>query len=176
MKFTQTGIEGAWLAEPEPVRDARGAFARVFCEDEFAAHGLETRFPQHSISQNAARGTLRGLHFQRDPHGETKLVTCVRGAIFDVCVDLRPHSRTFRQWRGYELRADTRISFHIPPGCAHGFQTLTDDAEVHYLISARYNAEASTGVRWDDPAFAITWPLPVTVMSDKDRAWGDFTG
>jgi len=174
MKFTETDITGAWLIDPEPIGDARGFFARVFCETEFAAHGLDTRFRQHSVSLSAERGTVRGLHFQRAPHAETKVVTCLSGAIFDVCVDLRPGSPTFRQWRGYELSEANRRRFLIPKGCAHGFQTLTDDAEVLYLISEDYNAAASAGVRWDDPAFAVRWPLPVTVMSDKDRAWPDF--
>jgi dTDP-4-dehydrorhamnose 3,5-epimerase len=174
MKFTGCGISGAYLIEAEPIRDSRGSFARVFCEREFAAHGLEVRFPQHSISSNAARGTLRGLHFQAPPHGETKLVSCIRGAIFDVCVDLRPDSPTFRQWRGFELSAENRRSFYIPVGCAHGFQTLTDDAEVHYLISEFYAPEAARGVRHDDPAFAIGWPLPVAAISDKDSSWPDF--
>ena len=174
MKFTECGISGAWLIEPEPIRDSRGSFARVFCEKEFAAHGLEVRFPQHSISTNAMRGTLRGLHYQAHPHGETKLVSCIRGSIFDVCVDLRPGSPTFRHWRGYELSAENRRLFHIPIGCAHGFQTLTDAAEVHYLISEFYAPEAARGVRYNDPAFGIDWPLPVSAISDKDRMWPDF--
>lgn len=176
MKFTESDIPGAWLIEPEPIRDSRGAFARVFCEKEFAARGLEIRYPQHSVSQNVTRGTLRGLHYQEAPHAEIKVVSCIRGAIFDVCVDLRPDSPTFRQWRAVELSADNRRLFYIPAGCAHGFQTLTDDAEAHYLISEFYAPEAARGVRYDDPAFAVTWPLPVSVISDKDRAWPDFAG
>lgn len=175
MKFTPAGVAGAWLIDPEPVTDARGAFARVFCEEEFAAKGLETRFRQHSVSQNVARGTLRGLHFQRDPYGEAKVVACQRGAIYDVCVDLRPDSPTFRQWRAAELTAGNRRRFYIPVGCAHGFQTLTDDTEVFYLISTPYQPAASAGVRFDDPAFGVEWPLPVSVISDKDRLWPDFT-
>lgn len=176
MKFTESDIPGAWLIEPEPVRDSRGAFARVFCEKEFAAHGLEIRYPQHSVSHNVTRGTLRGLHYQEAPHAEIKVVSCIRGAIFDVCVDLRPDSPTFRQWRGVELSAENRRLFYMPVGCAHGFQTLTDDAEAHYLISEFYAPEAARGVRYDDPAFAVDWPLPVGVISDKDRSWPDFRG
>jgi dTDP-4-dehydrorhamnose 3,5-epimerase len=174
MKFTESDIPGAWLIEPEPIRDNRGAFARIFCEKEFAARELAIRYPQHSVSHNVTRGTLRGLHYQEAPFAETKVVSCIRGAIFDVCVDLRPQSPTFRQWRGFELSAQNRNLFYIPAGCAHGFQTLTDDAEVHYLISEFYTPEASRGVRYDDPAFAINWPLPVSVISDKDCGWPDF--
>jgi dTDP-4-dehydrorhamnose 3,5-epimerase len=174
MRFTRTEIDGSWLIEPQPAEDARGSFSRVFCEREFAAHGLETRFSQHSVSYTAARGTLRGLHLQRAPHEETKVVACYRGAIFDVCVDLRTNSPTFRKWCGFELSAANRRRLYIPTGCAHGFQTLTDDAEVHYLISAFYSAEAGAGVRYDDPAFGVAWPLPIAAISEKDRVWPDF--
>ncbi|MBX3510168.1 MAG: dTDP-4-dehydrorhamnose 3,5-epimerase [Hyphomonadaceae bacterium] len=176
MRFSESGIPGAWVIEVEPVGDARGSFARVFCEEEFARHGIETRYRQHSISRSASRGTLRGLHFQLPPHQETKVVTCLRGAIYDVCVDLRPGSPTFKQWRAVELTGENQRRFVIPEGCAHGFQALTDDAEVLYLISTNYNAGASSGVRWDDPAFGVSWPLPVAIMSDRDRAWPPFTG
>lgn len=174
MIFTQTEIPGAWIVDPEPIRDSRGAFARTFCEREFAQRGLETRFPQHSVSFNTARGTLRGLHFQRAPHEETKLVSCTAGAIYDVCVDLRPDSPTFRQWRALELSAASGRQFLIPAGCAHGFQTLADNTEVRYLISEFYAAEASDGVRYDDPAFAVRWPIEITQIADKDRSWPDF--
>jgi dTDP-4-dehydrorhamnose 3,5-epimerase len=174
VKLTQIDIAGAWLIEPDFITDARGAFARVFCEETFARHGLDTRFPQHSISRNIARGTLRGLHFQIDPHAETKIIACPRGAIFDVCVDLRRNSPTYLRWAAQELSAENGRRFLIPKGCAHGFQTLTDDAEVHYFISTPYDAAASSGVRHDDPAFKVDWPLPVSVISEKDRAWPDF--
>ena len=174
MLFTKSQLEGAWLVDPEPIRDSRGWFARTFCEREFGAHGLETRFVQHSTSQNASRGTLRGMHFQTAPHAEIKLVRCLKGAIYDVIIDLKPGSPTYRQWRGVELSAANMRQLYIPKGFAHGFQTLEDECEIGYLISEFYAPEASTGVRFDDPAFAIEWPLPVSVMSDKDKAWADF--
>jgi dTDP-4-dehydrorhamnose 3,5-epimerase len=174
VKLTQIDIAGAWLMEPDFITDGRGSFARVFCEEEFSRRGLETHFPQHSISRNLRRGTLRGLHFQTPPHAETKLVACPRGAIFDVCVDLRPDSPTYCRWAAVELSAENGRRFLIPKGCAHGFQTLTDDAEVHYFISTPYEATASSGVRYDDPAFGVDWPLPVGVIADKDRGWPDF--
>ncbi len=174
MKFTKTDLDGAWLVEPEPVRDTRGWFARTFCEQEFGALGLETRFVQHSTSQNAQRGTLRGMHFQTASHAETKLVRCLKGAILDVIIDLNPGSPTYRRWQGFELSAVNMRQLYIPKGFAHGFQTLEDNCEIGYLISEFYAPAAASGVRSDDPAFGISWPLPVTVMSDKDRAWPDY--
>jgi len=174
MQFLNTDLADARLIDLEPVGDARGSFMRTFCEREFAAAGLETRFVQHSTSTNAQKGTLRGMHFQRAPHGETKVVTCLKGAMLDVIIDLRPASPTFKRWQGFELSAANRRRLYVPEGFAHGFQTLTDDVEVAYLISAFYEPSAGTGVRWNDPAFGIAWPLPITVMSDKDRAWPDF--
>ena len=176
MLFTKTRLEGAWLIEPEPIRDGRGWFARTFCEREFGAHGLETRFVQHSTSQNANPGTLRGMHFQTAPHAEVKLVRCLKGAILDVIIDLNPGSPTYRQWQGFELSAANMRQLYIPKGFAHGFQTLKDDTEIGYLISQFYAPEASTGLRWNDPAFGIAWPMAPTVMSDKDKAWADFAG
>lgn len=174
MLFTKTRLDGAWLVEPEPNRDSRGWFARTFCEREFEAHGLETRFVQHSTSQNVSRGTLRGMHFQMASHAEVKLVRCLKGAIYDVIIDLNPGSPTHRQWQGFELSAANMRQLYIPKGFAHGFQTLEDASEIGYLISDFYAPDASTGVRWDDPVFGIKWPLPVSVMSDKDKAWPDF--
>ena len=176
MKFEETSLPGAWLISLEPIGDSRGFFSRTFCEREFAEHGLETRFVQHSASLSREKGTLRGMHFQRDPHGEVKIVTCIKGAILDVIVDLRPDSSTFKKWAGFELTEENRNRLYIPKGFAHGFQTLTDDVELAYLISAFYEPSASTGVRYNDPAFGIEWPLPVTVMSDKDKVWPDFQG
>jgi dTDP-4-dehydrorhamnose 3,5-epimerase len=176
MLFTKTDLAGAWLIEPEPVRDPRGWFARTFCEQEFAAHGLATRFVQHSTSQNAERGTLRGMHFQTGAHAEVKLVRCLKGAILDVIIDLNPDSPTFRQWRGFELSAANLRQLYIPRGFAHGFQTLENDCEIGYLISEFYTPGASSGVRWNDPAFGIAWPMAPTVISDKDKAWPDFAG
>lgn len=175
MRFFETNLEGARLIDPEPIRDERGFFLRTFCVKEFAAQGLETNFVQHSLSYSAARGTLRGMHFQTPPHSEAKLVDCVKGAIWDVIIDIRLHSPTYRRWQGFELAAETRRQLYIPAGFAHGFQTLSDDSEVRYLISAFYEPSAAFGIRHDDPAFAIPWPLPVAAMSAKDRAWPDFT-
>jgi dTDP-4-dehydrorhamnose 3,5-epimerase len=174
MKFHATKFQDAWLIELEPLRDERGFFARTFCAREFGARGLETTFPQHSVSLSTRKGTVRGMHFQREPHAEVKLVRCVGGAIWDAIIDLRPGSPTFKQWQSFELTADNGRQLYIPKGFAHGFQAMTDHAEVSYLISTDYAAEAATGVRWDDPAFAIAWPLPRTAMSDKDRSWPDF--
>ena len=176
MKFHPTRLDGAWLIEPTPVKDERGAFMRTFCEREFGDHGLETRFVQHSLSVNAHKGTLRGLHFQRAPHEEVKLVRCQRGAVLDVIIDLRPDSPTYTQWQGFELSAENGMQLYVPKGFAHGFQTMNDDCEVFYLISEFYAADAAAGLRHDDARFAIDWPLPVSVMSDKDRAWPDFSG
>ena len=176
MQFHATALSGAYLIELEPVRDDRGFFARSFCVEEFAAHSLETKFLQHSVSFSSRRGTLRGMHYQQAPHQEVKLVRCGRGTIWDVIVDIRPSSPTYRQWQGFELSSANGRQLYIPEGFAHGFQALTDDVEVTYLISEPYRAEAAAGLRHDDPAFGITWPLPVTVISDKDLHWPDFKG
>jgi len=175
MHFRRTTLKDAWVIEVEPARDERGFFARTFCVDEFSAHGLETSFPQHSISVSARRGTLRGMHFQREPHGEVKLVRCVAGKIWDVIIDLRPDSPTFRRWQSFELAAENRCQLYVPRGFAHGFQTLTDDVEVSYLISKPHVPQAADGIRYDDPAFQVEWPLPVTVISDRDRSWPAFS-
>ena len=174
MRFHPLGIDGAWVVAPEPHRDGRGEFARTFCIREFAQRDLETEFVQHSASRTNSRGMIRGMHFQREPHAETKIVTCTRGAIYDVVVDLRPNSPTYREWRGIELSQENQLRLYIPKGLAHGFQTLVDDVEASYLISSYYEPASGSGVRHDDPAFGIAWPLPVTYLSDKDRAWPDF--
>jgi dTDP-4-dehydrorhamnose 3,5-epimerase len=174
MRFSQLELCGAWLIEPVPARDERGFFARTFCAQEFEDHGLTSRFVQHNTSASVVTGTLRGMHFQRAPHGEVKVVSCLKGAIWDVIIDLRPRSPTYRQWQGFELSAANRSQLYVPKGFAHGFQTLCDDVEVGYLISAFYAPAAADGVRHDDPAFAIEWPLPVSVISEKDRTWPDF--
>lgn len=171
MRFHDAGLAGAVLIEPEPIGDERGSFARIFCERAFAERGLETRFVQHSRSHSRHRHTLRGLHFQKPPHQEVKLVSCVGGAILDVIVDMRPASPTFRRWRAFELSAANGHELYIPKGFAHGFQALTDDAMVNYLISAFYEPSAASGLRHDDPALGIDWPAAPTVMSEKDRAW-----
>jgi len=174
MQFHPTMLRDVWTVHLEPARDSRGFFARTFCVDEFAAHGLEANYPQHSISFSVNKGTLRGMHYQREPHSEVKLVRCVQGAIWDVIIDIRPHSPTYRQWEGFELSSANRYQLYIPKGFAHGFQTLSDDVEVNYLISAPYSPQSSFGIRHDDPSFKIHWPLPVTEISSKDLHWPDF--
>ena len=176
MRFEAIGLDGAWLIHQDAMRDERGFFARTFCVDEFGEHCLETNFPQHSVSHSSRKGTVRGMHFQNSPHEEVKLVRCLTGSIFDVIVDLRPGSPTFRRWQGFELSGDNGLQLYIPKGFAHGFQTLADDTGVNYLISEFHAPAAASGVRHDDPAFGIKLPLPVTAISDKDLRWLDFTG
>lgn len=176
MKFVETCLDGAFLIEAEPAKDERGLFARTFCELEFRNAGLATHFGQCSTSYSRHCGTLRGMHYQTEPHEEVKLVRCTRGAVYDVIVDLRRGSRTFCKWLGAELTAENRRSLYVPKGFAHGFQTLSDDAELYYQISAPYVPEAARGVRWDDPAFCIIWPLAEDrIMSERDRHYPDFT-
>src|SRR5215467_5850943 len=161
MIFSATRLNGAWLIDIEPREDERGFFARTWCRQQLAAQHLDAEIAQESISYNRYRGTVRGLHFQHPPHEETKIVRCTSGAIFDVIVDLRRSSPTYLLWQGFELTADNRRALYIPKGLAHGFQTLTNVAEVSYQISAFYAPEAAGGYRYDDPAFGIAWPLPV---------------
>lgn len=174
MRFSRTGMTKLWLIEPLAQRDDRGFFARTFCEQEYTARGLETRFVQHSISYSRLRGTVRGLHFQRLPHAETKVVTCYKGTIWDVIVDLRHNSVTYGQWTSFILSGENRRSLYIPKGCAHGFQTLSDHVEVSYLISEFYAPDAAAGLRYDDPALGIDWPLAPTMISKKDQDWPIF--
>ena len=174
MRFRPTKLEGAYVLELERSEDERGFFARTWCRDELAAHGLTTDVAQCSVSRNALAGTLRGLHFQTAPHEEVKLVRCTRGVIFDVIVDLRPGSRSHGDWYGLELDAERGNALYIPKGFAHGFQTLADDSEVFYMMSDPYVPEAARGVRWDDPAFGIDWPAAESrVISERDLAWPD---
>jgi dTDP-4-dehydrorhamnose 3,5-epimerase len=174
MRLEQLPVAGAFIVSPERHCDARGWFARTFCRDEFAAHGLIGDFVQCSASFNARRGTLRGMHFQRAPHEETKLVRCTRGAVFDVLLDLRPDSATFRHWHAVELSEQDGVAVYVPAGLAHGFQSLTDTTEVFYQITERYLPETSAGVRWNDPAFAIDWPIRPPILSQRDAGYGDF--
>jgi dTDP-4-dehydrorhamnose 3,5-epimerase len=174
MIFGVTRLRDAWLIDIEPREDERGFFARTWCRQELAAHGLDTEIAQESLSFNRHRGTIRGLHFQLPPHEEIKIVRCTRGAIFDVIVDLRPRSPSYLCWQGFELSAENRRAIYVPKGFAHGFQTLTDNAEIAYQISAFYAPEAAGGYRHDDTAFAIAWPLPVTVISERDLGWPTF--
>jgi dTDP-4-dehydrorhamnose 3,5-epimerase len=174
MIFKDTGIDGVWVIEPERHEDERGFFARTWDPQEFAERGLNPDLAQCSLSFNRARGTLRGLHYQAAPQEEAKLVRCTAGAIFDVAVDLRPGSATFRDWFGVELSAENRLALYVPEGCAHGFLTLADDSEVHYQISQAYVPEAGRGVRWNDPAFGIEWPGEVVVINERDGSYPDF--
>lgn len=174
MKFTETRLRGAFVIDLERREDARGHFARVYCESEFERHGLPSRMVQASISHTRKAHTVRGMHFQVAPHAEDKLVRCIRGAIWDAIVDIRPQSSTFCQWIGVELSEENGSMLLVPKGFAHGFVTLTDDATVAYQMSTAYAPQAERGARHDDPAFGIRWPVPVADMSDKDRNWPDF--
>jgi dTDP-4-dehydrorhamnose 3,5-epimerase len=167
--FQELKITGAFLIEPEKKEDNRGFFARTWCQREFAARGLKTTFVQGNISFNKKKGTLRGLHYQAAPHAEAKLVRCTRGAIYDVIVDLRSDSPTFRQWMAVALTADNYRLLYIPEGVAHGFQTLTDNTEIFYQMSECYHPASARGIRWNDRGLNITWPLPNPITSPKDQ-------
>ncbi len=171
MIFSATPLDGAWVIDMTPAADERGFFARTFCVSEFAAQGLIAPVNQCSVSFNGCRGTLRGLHFQAEPHAEEKLVRCTAGAIFDVIVDVRPGSPTFRQWFAVELSAENHRALYIPRGFAHGFVSLADGSEVLYMISAPFVADAARGIRWNDPALGIRWPLAPAVISARDAAY-----
>ena len=171
MIFHETALKGARLIELEPHTDDRGQFARTWCREEFARHGLDLELAQRSASVNPERGTLRGLHWQAAPHAEAKVVRCVRGAIYDVIVDIDPQSPTCGAWIGMTLTPASLRMLYVPKGFAHGFQTLIDDTEVDYLVSSPYVSGAGRGLRYDDPALAIAWPVPVTRISDQDRSW-----
>lgn len=174
MLIRDTALAGTHILEPEPVADARGFFARLWGADALHARGLVSRFNHASTSFNIRKGTLRGMHYQAAPFAETKLVRCTRGAIYDVALDLRDGSPTFRRWIAAELTAENRRLLYIPAGCAHGFQTLTADSEIEYLIDAEYSPAHGRGVRWNDPAFGIDWPDDERTMNDRDRQYPDF--
>ncbi|HUR86496.1 MAG TPA: dTDP-4-dehydrorhamnose 3,5-epimerase [Solirubrobacteraceae bacterium] len=177
MRFEPTPLAGVWILEPDRIEDERGHFARTYDRDEFADRGLDPAVVQCNTSFNARAGTLRGMHLQTSPHGEPKLVRCTRGAIFDVVVDLRPGSPTHKAWFGTELSASNGRALYVPEGLAHGFQTLRDASEVLYMMGHEYAAEAASGVRWDDTAFAIEWPAAdKRVISARDRAFPDYLG
>ncbi|HEX4152356.1 MAG TPA: dTDP-4-dehydrorhamnose 3,5-epimerase [Steroidobacteraceae bacterium] len=171
MIFTESALAGAYLIDMDRIEDDRGFFARSFCAAEFAAHGLAADMPQSSVSFNSQRATLRGLHFQADPHAEDKLVRCTSGAIFDVIVDLRRESSTHRRWLGIELTADNRRALYVPKGFAHGFLTLVDGSEVLYMMSVPFVPGFDRGIRWNDPALTIDWPLEPRHMSARDAAY-----
>jgi dTDP-4-dehydrorhamnose 3,5-epimerase len=172
--FTETALKSAWVIDLEPMTDERGFFARSFCQSEFARYGLPQTFVQSSISFNRKQGTLRGLHYQAEPAVEGKLVRCTRGKIFDVMVDLRRRAPTYCQWQAFELSETNGRAVYIPPGFAHGFQSLCDNTEISYQMTTPYLADRERGVRWNDPVFAIAWPLSDPIMSPRDASFPDF--
>jgi len=173
--FEKTKLKGAYIIKLEKLKDERGFFARSFCKREFEQHGLNTNVVQYNLSFSKKKGTLRGMHYQIKPHQETKLINCVRGAIYDVIIDLRPNSTTYKKWLSLELSVDDYKMIYVPEGFAHGFQTLEDNTAVYYLVSEFYTPEYERGVRWNDPMFNITWPDAVpTVISEKDKSYEDF--
>jgi len=174
MEFRETPLKDAFLVDLTAFRDERGFFARLFCADEFRSAGLEPEFVQINNSMSSKAGTLRGLHYQLPPMAEVKVIRCIHGALWDCIIDLRPDSPTFGRWFGTTLSAENRTMLYVPRGFAHGFITLTDDAEALYLVSARYAPERERGLRWNDPRFAIEWPRQPTEISDKDRSWPSF--
>ncbi len=176
MRFIETKVSGVFVIEMELREDNRGFFARSWCSKEFEARGLLSRIAQINAGFTARRAGLRGLHFQVAPHAESKTVRCTRGSIFDVAVDLRPDSPTHKQWVGFELTAENHRMVYIPEGCAHGYQTLVHDSEVEYLTSQFYAPDSARGVRFDDPAFGINWPLPVGLISEADKSWPGYPG
>jgi dTDP-4-dehydrorhamnose 3,5-epimerase len=171
MKFTETKLAGAFVLDLERREDSRGFFARAFCQDEFAAHGLNTRIAQANVAYNRSRGTLRGMHFQFPPAAESKLVRCTRGGIVDVIVDLRPESPTYLEHVAVELNEENGTALYVPERFAHGYQVLADGTETSYQVGEFYTPEVENGLRYDDPRLGLEWPLPVSQISDKDRVW-----
>ena len=177
MIFTEAKLPGAFVLELEKREDERGFFARAWCQREFEAHGLRSQPVQANIALSKKRGTLRGLHYQVAPYEEAKLMRCIRGAIYDVIVDLRPASPTYKQWFGIELSAENHKMLYIPEGFGHGYQALVDDSEVFYQVSQFYTPGAEQGIRWNDPAFGIEWPISENpILSEKDKNWPDYSG
>ena len=174
MIFKETELKGAFIIQIEPIEDERGFFARSWCKKEFEQYGLNCNLVQCNISFNKKRGILRGMHYQIEPYKETKLVRCIRGAIYDVIIDLRPESKTYKQWIGIELTSENRKILYVPEGFAHGFQTLENNTEVFYQVSEFYNPKYEKGVRWDDEVFGIKWPIKEKIISDKDKNHGYF--
>ena len=169
MIFKEISLKDAFTVQIEKIEDNRGYFATTFAIPDFEAHGLNAQIRQTSSSFNKLKGTVRGMHFQLPPYAETKLVRCVKGAIYDVIVDLRPNSPTFKKWQGFELSEENQLMYYIPEGFAHGYQTLSDNAEVHYMLSQIYSPQHARGIKFDDPDIGIVWPLPVTVVSARDE-------
>ncbi len=176
MIFHETTLKDCWLLDLEKRGDDRGFFARLMCQNEFEAHGMDTVYVQQNLSLSRTKGTLRGMHFQKGDAAEAKLVRCLKGAIVDIIIDIRPESPTYKKWEAFELTEDNYRQLYVPRGFAHGFQTITEDTEVSYLVSSFYTPDAEGGIRYNDPAFGIEWPLEPTEMSDKDRNWPDFAG
>ena len=176
MIFTGTKIKGVYIIEPEFLTDERGFFTRSFCKEEFRNYGIDADIVQCNISYNKKKGTLRGMHFQVPPFEEVKIVSCTKGSIYDVVVDLRRDSSTYCQWHSEELSADSYRMIYIPKGCAHGFQTLEDNCIVYYQMGEYYHSECAMGIRWNDPSIGIVWPLPTMIISEKDRNYGDLKG
>ena len=174
MIFTETKITGVYIIEPELLTDERGFFARSFCKEEFRKHGLETDIVQCNISYNKKKGTLRGMHYQVPPFEEAKIVSCTKGSIYDVVVDLRRDSPTYRYWHAEKLSADSYRMLYIPKECAHGFLTLEDNCIVYYQMGALYHPECAQGIRWNDPAIGIEWPVPAGIISEQDQSYVDF--
>ncbi len=174
MKFTESRIPGAWIIELTAIHDDRGFFAMTWLPGEFQSRGLDPSLAQCNLAWNHKRGTLRGMHFQKAPHEQVKLIRCTRGALLDVIVDLRPESPTYKKWDAIELSEDNRRMIYIPAGLAHGYITLTDGVEAYYHASTPWVPASESGVRWNDPAFGIEWPFEPAVISEKDRNWPDF--
>lgn len=174
MKFIETKLKGAYLIELDYIKDDRGFFARSWCQQEFKELGLDANLVQCNISFNHKRGTVRGMHYQAEPYPEAKLVRCTRGAIYDVIIDIRPESASYKQWVGVELSSENHQMLYIPHGKAHGFQTLVDDTEVFYQMSEFYNSDSARGIRWDDPSFKIEWKLPIASISERDQTYFDY--
>lgn len=175
MIFKELDLPGAWVIDLEPRSDDRGFFARAFCVDEFLRHGLSPVVAQANLSHNRMRATLRGMHYQKAPHAEVKMVRCVNGAIWDVIIDLRPESKTYLKWTAVDLTRDNHRMLYVPKGFAHGYQTLTDDAEVFYMVSDPYAPGSEAGIRWNDPRIGIRWPLADPIVSPKDAVHPEFT-
>jgi dTDP-4-dehydrorhamnose 3,5-epimerase len=177
IRFIETKLKGAFIIEPERFEDHRGFFARSFSREEFLKHGLLADFIEAGISFNRKRHTVRGMHWQAAPHAQAKLVRCTRGAIYDVIIDLRPESPTYKEWMGQELTEQTKLMLYVPPSFAHGYQTLEDDSEVFYELSAKYSPQSERGLRWNDPLFAINWPKTNDVIiNERDRGFPDYRG
>jgi len=175
MIFTETILKGAYIIEPERIEEERGFFARTFCRKEFESHGLNPDLVQCNISYNKKKGTLRGMHFQIAPHEEAKLISCIRGSIYDVIIDMRSDSPTYGQWTAFKLTATVHFTMlYVPESFAHGFQTLEDDTLVFYQMSEFYHPESARGIRWDDPMFAIQWPIHSRILSDKDKSYDNW--